>query len=223
MLLSSRQRQVAYDKCWDIVQKSEGNMIDELKTLAAQLDEGLLARPRQFVRVPVPKHATAVLLNGGREAAAQHGSGSFSNRLNEDTMLGTMVRCRSDGTAFNMSVVGAEGREGQDERGPLAPVACLDQLLAQALGADRLVRPKVQAWGVASGAYYRLVGTHSHVTAFEPWADLHGYPGGGDGSGGSGGRVRWAQCKSRKRAVEKLYRVYRLDVSLLVRPNRTKR
>ena len=216
--------QVAYDKCWDLVLAAEGDGIQELDALAARLDQGLPARPRQFVRVPAPQHAAAVHLHGGPEAApAQPGRGSVNRSMSDLSALAEAMAeleepcCSGEGGISGPPAggAGAAGRRATENRGPLAPVACLDQLLAQASGVDWLVRPKVRAWGALSGAHYRLAGTHSHVIAFEPWADLGGYP--APGGGGGDARARWAQCKSRQRAVEKLYRVYRLDVSMLVR------
>jgi hypothetical protein len=216
--------------CWNLVLETEADRVEELDVLAAQLDQGLPARPRQFVCVPVPKHSTAVLLQGSCETADQSGraaslDSSFGDMLTAvmsdlpaPVKMGDVLHCSNSGQSNSSTAAAVVAWEFRENRGQLAPVACLDQLLAQASGVDRLVRPKVQAWGMRCGAYYRLAGTHSHVIAFEPWADLHRYPGGGDGFGsGTSGRVRWAQCKSRQRAVEKLYRVYRLDVSMLVR------
>jgi hypothetical protein len=212
--------------CWSLVLATEGDRVQELDALAARLDRDLPARPRQFVSVPTPQHATAVLLHGGCEPP--QGRGGLGRSVSDLCALAAAMcddppPCCSQGAG--PAAAGGWGPTvtpppATENRGPLAPVACLDQLLAQASGVDRLVRPKVRAWGVLSGAHYRLAGTHSHVVAFEPWADLGGYPGGGEAGGGGGGRVRWAQCKSRQRAVEKLYRVYRLDVSMLVRPGR---
>jgi hypothetical protein len=209
--------------CWNLVQQTEGDRVQELETLATRLDEGLPARPRQFVRVPVPQHATAVLLQDGHGdgATAFPTMGKLFRGLSEMWASAKTMTDHNDTGKGDCSAGAPTGSKdsdaskSQENRGPLAPVACLDQLLSQASGVDRLVRAKIQTWGVGAGAYYRLAGTHSHVVAFEPWADLQRYSEACSGDG-SNGRVRWARVKSRQRAVEKLYRVYRLDVSMLV-------
>jgi hypothetical protein len=212
--------------CWNLVQETEGDRVLELDALATRLDKGLPARPRQFVRVPVPQHATAVLLQDGHGdgAAAVHTTGNI-NKMRSLSDIWASAKTMTNLISHNDAKKGdctagaltgwKDALKLQENRGPLAPVACLDQLLSQASGVDRLVRAKIQTWGVRAGAHYRLAGTHSHVVAFEPWADLQRYPEACSGDG-SNGRVRWARVKSRLRAVEKLYRVYRLDVSMLV-------
>ena len=212
--------QVAYDKCWHAVQATEADEIEELGALVRQLERDAWSRPRQFVRVPDSRHSAVALLQGGVEESASpcDGGGGHSSSCCSRIVLDAKFGLdRGRGKAEEEAAAAASSMGGP---GHVALVTCLNQLMAQAAGVNQLVRPKLLAWGVASGAYYRLAGTQSHIVAYEPWADLPCFPKGCAcvGCWDDGGRVRWALPKTRQRAVEKLYRVYNLDVSMLVLP-----
>ena len=85
------------------------------------------------------------------------------------------------------------------------------QLLVAADGLDVLLRARLVEWAVASGGLAALAtaGEGGRELEFRAWSDVVG-----DEELLS--RVKWARVTAVRRAVEKLYRCYDLDVSRLL-------
>ena len=83
----------------------------------------------------------------------------------------------------------------------------LDQLFAMAAGLHPYLRCKVQEWAALSRGFFQVV--VEKETTFLSWdviaADSALYD-----------RVKWALPKTRKRAIEKVFRSYNGDVSRLL-------
>jgi hypothetical protein len=93
-----------------------------------------------------------------------------------------------------------------DSQGAL--VLDLDQLFAQAEGVDLLLQLKVQQWALLSRGCFPVISSENTVT-FERWEKIAC-------SEDMLANVKWGRVKSRKRAIEKLYRSYNCDVSRLL-------
>ena len=85
------------------------------------------------------------------------------------------------------------------------------QLLVAADGLDVLLRARLVEWAMASGGLAALAtaGEGGRGLKFRAWSDVVG-------DEELLGRVKWARVKAVRRAVEKLYRCYDLDVSRLL-------
>ncbi len=94
----------------------------------------------------------------------------------------------------------------QVDPGPL--ILDLDQLFAQADGVDLLLQLKVQQWALLSNGCFPVVSTAS-TTVYEKWEIIASCD-------EMLANVKWGRVKSRKRAIEKLYRSYNCDVSRLL-------
>ncbi len=78
----------------------------------------------------------------------------------------------------------------------------LEQLFAQAAGLDIVLRHKIQGWALLTKGYFPIGEILSR------WDYIK--------QKGLKTRVRWAKLKSRDRALEKVYRSYKLDASRLL-------
>ena len=94
------------------------------------------------------------------------------------------------------------------------PIYSLERIFAQAEVAAPLLRSKVKAWALLSGGLFPVGAEEDNrgerpLFSFERWGRITGIP-------EEMARVKWAKVKSKKRAVEKVYRCYAGDVSRLV-------
>jgi len=87
-------------------------------------------------------------------------------------------------------------------------VTSLDQLCAQATGLDPILRSKVKEWAFGSQGLFRYVHPDGNQD-FILWQDAVDHPEKIEG-------IRFAKMKTVRRAVEKLMRSYREDVSRLL-------
>mmetsp|Transcript_27660 Transcript_27660/g.64297 ORF Transcript_27660/g.64297 Transcript_27660/m.64297 type:complete len:246 (+) Transcript_27660:3440-4177(+) len=87
-------------------------------------------------------------------------------------------------------------------------ITSLDQLCAQATGLDPILRAKVQEWALGSQGHFRYTDDHGNQD-FILWQDVWEDPDKIE-------RIRFAKLKTVGRAVEKLMRSYREDVSRLL-------
>ena len=93
------------------------------------------------------------------------------------------------------------------------PVDSIGQLCTQASIVDLLLRRKVAEWAAASGGCAMVASNSDNEERFVSWADLMADRG---GEVGSPPQVVWARLKTEQRAMEKVYRSYRCDVSRLL-------
>ena len=98
------------------------------------------------------------------------------------------------------------------------PIRSFERIFAQAAVATPLLRSKAKEWALRSGGMFpmqpaddegRAAGERPGACCFERWDRVAG-------DAERMGRVRWVKAKSRKRAVEKVYRCYAGDASRLV-------
>jgi len=87
-------------------------------------------------------------------------------------------------------------------------VTSLDQLCAQATGLDPILRSKIQDWALASNGYFKRA-TKDNKPDWILWKEARATPEGM-------ASIRWARLKTVGRAIEKLMRSYREDVSRLL-------
>jgi len=88
-------------------------------------------------------------------------------------------------------------------------ISSLDQLCAQATGLDPILRSKVQDWALVSKGHFRYFDNASAKSGFVLWETAAA-------SEELKARIKWGKLKKLTRAVEKLMRVYREDVSKLL-------
>ena len=93
----------------------------------------------------------------------------------------------------------------------MPPIRSFERIFAQAAVAAPLLRSKVKAWALQSGGMFPMIQAEEGTSryCFERWDSIIGHA-------ELVGRVKWAKVKSKKRAVEKVYRCYAGDVSRLV-------
>mmetsp|Transcript_8813 Transcript_8813/g.20804 ORF Transcript_8813/g.20804 Transcript_8813/m.20804 type:complete len:465 (+) Transcript_8813:84-1478(+) len=110
---------------------------------------------------------------------------------------------------------GASKSSGQSILDVTCPVTSLDQLYSQAAGLDHMLRRKVQEWAGRSRGMFPLQDElqpspgGSSQQQFVLWAEAAA-------RADTDIMVRWGQLKSPDRAVEKLMRSYKQDVSRLL-------
>jgi hypothetical protein len=85
----------------------------------------------------------------------------------------------------------------------------LGQLLAQARSLDPFLRDRVRDWALLSGACLPVTSKCSDEICFKPWSEIARVPELVQGA-------RWAKPKSLDRAIEKLFKSYKFDVSRLL-------
>ena len=85
----------------------------------------------------------------------------------------------------------------------------LDQLFVQAAGLHPFLRAKVANWAMQINALVPVAGSRPQEISFRRWSDIAK-------DQVSLRAMQWGQLKTRKRAVEKLFRSYSLEVSRLV-------
>ncbi len=96
--------------------------------------------------------------------------------------------------------------------GPGGPTRCLDQLYAQAVAAGPLLLGRVRAWALASGGGFPLLRALQGC-AWLRWDEAQNDP-------VLLRLIRWGNCKSAARAIEKTVRSYNQVVPQLVFPLR---
>ncbi len=92
------------------------------------------------------------------------------------------------------------GGDDEDCGVPGGPTRCLDQLFAQAVAAGPLLLGRVRAWAMASGGGFPL---RQEIlgSVWVRWAEARDDP-------ALLRLIRWGQCKSAARAIEKTVRSY---------------
>ncbi len=84
--------------------------------------------------------------------------------------------------------------------GPCEPTLCLDQLYAQAVAAAPLLLERVRAWALVSEGGFPLLRAMPGCVRLR-WREVHNNP-------ALLCQIRWGQCKSAARAIEKIVRSY---------------
>ncbi len=185
----------AYDKCWEEILESE--RVSKSETIK-QITE-----------------CTDSITTGLSWTARQRGSDILEDQLKREgqaiaqsssTKLG---KCKSSVFCIlsdSFPNLGGSNIGQVDPAGPL--IVDLDQLFAQAEGVDHLLQRKVQQWALLSNGCFPVASAGGNVM-FERWEKIVV-------SEELLANVKWGRVKSRKRAIEKLYRSYNCDVSRLL-------
>ena len=187
---------LAYDNCWERILDSESasqsETIREISEFTDSIINGLTYTARQRGKGAWGHEHKPVY----QEIALPSGESLCRNRIKSNLFNFLRSQLSHCGLAHSTHV----------DLGPL--IFDLDQLFAQADGVDLLLRLKVQQWALLSNGFFPVVSSVETVI-FEPWQKIAG-------SDELLANVKWGRVKSRKRAIEKLYRSYNCDVSRLL-------
>ena len=196
------ESQSAYDICWSrLLHMDETSLaIKHIREFTESISEGL---PR------IVRQRGSVL---DEHTCDEH---SFNN---SNESFRALKRTRSKSNVPISSIVNKTLRvhPQQDNCGSAelnasaqgALILDLDQLFAQAEVVDLVLQQKVQQWALISNGCFPVSSSAGSVV-FERWDKIAG-------SEDMLANVKWGQVKSRKRAIEKLYRSYNCDVSRLL-------
>jgi hypothetical protein len=182
----------AYEKCWARLLASEEGLsaVKQIAKCTASIAAGLPERIRQRGRgdaqPPLPRAGSGVEPCDTALCRRQQSAGG----------------ARASSPPLQPGVAEPAAAEAQPD-GPV--IQDLDQLFAQAEGVDVVLRRKVREWGLASRGCFQTERAKCRV-AFARWGD----------AAAAGAPVLWAAVKSKRRAIEKLYRSYDCDVARLL-------
>jgi hypothetical protein len=194
--------QSAYDTCWSrLLQVDEtSRAIRLIGEYTESISEGLPREIRQRGSVLDEHTCVESSLDNGKDSCKSLKRTTSKLNMPICSMVKKTLRVHpqldhSRSAKFNTCAQGAL-------------VLDLDQLFAQAEVVDHLLQQKVQQWAFLSNGCFPVVSSTGAVI-FERWDKIVC-------SEYMLANVKWGRVKSRKRAIEKLYRSYNCDVSRLL-------
>mmetsp|Transcript_47463 Transcript_47463/g.74169 ORF Transcript_47463/g.74169 Transcript_47463/m.74169 type:complete len:382 (+) Transcript_47463:1-1146(+) len=191
-----------YFNVWNriLLDKRARDAISELHQIVQRVDSRtIFHEPRQYALAAGQQvHAT----EDNTENREVCGSSCHSS----DQPIASSRRRRSSTVPFRFS---RNGNTITDQGVELIPIASLDQLYSCAILCYPMLRSKVQEWALVSNGMFGAYRDDDFSSPFVRWvdavADAHLRT-----------RIKWADLKSSSRSIEKIARVYRMDVSRLL-------